>query len=101
MELTGEGLEKNEELGKRGCFFFWNTGRVFCFVSFCFFFPQKSWGWRLDRSVSSQEGGTEGPQSCLSPFPLLAALLLSSLYHFLTGRPAGRECRRGCDGSEM
>ena len=60
--------------------------RVFFF--FFFSFPHKSWGWRLDLSLSSQEGGTEGPQSCLSPFPLLAASLVFSII-FSLGDPDG------------
>lgn len=64
---------------------------------FYFFLSHKCWGWRLDLSVSSWGKYRGGPQSCLSPFFLLAASRLSSLYHLLTGRLAGRECWRGCD----
>lgn len=78
---------RSEEVRKRGCFFFWNMARVFfCFLFFSFL--HKSWGWRLDLSLSSQEGGTEGPQSFLSPFPLLAASLVFSII-FSLGDPDG------------
>lgn len=43
----------------------------------------------MDLSVSSQEGSTEVPQSCLSPFPLWVASLLFSLIIFSLGDQEG------------
>ena len=56
-----------------------------------FSFPHYSWGWRLDLSLSSQEAGTEGPLSYLSPFPLLTSLVFSIIFLLgdLQGESAG------------